>query len=118
MLASAAFADPPFRSGDQGRPYSIKVASEVTPTAHAAVDYPSAAALRGLSGSCEVTLDVTAAGKASAVSPACTSDHFTREAARIAAAMSFAPKAVSGAKVRIYWTIDEPAASLTLARAD
>ncbi|MEL6728682.1 MAG: energy transducer TonB [Pseudomonadota bacterium] len=58
--------------------------------------YPLKAAMAGLSGMCEVHMDVTPAGKPVNIRAKCTHEVFCDESMRAMAAVVFAPKIVNG----------------------
>jgi TonB family protein len=108
-LAPAALADQP------GKPFTITVASAVTPVTHAQIGYPFNAGTRGLEGSCDVSFVISTAGKADAIRiSACTSDMFRASAKKIVEAMTFAPRvAAEGATATINWTMNSAPAMRT-----
>ena len=94
-----------------GQPYTISVASDAQPIAHAEYRYPNYAGVRGLEGACEVSFVISKAGKADAIRVgACTSDVFRRAAKSTVEGMTFAPRAAAttGATATIRWRMPEP----------
>ncbi len=116
LVAAGTASLAPTALADQlGKPFTITVASAVTPVSHAEFSYPFNAGTRGLEGSCDVSFVISTAGKADAIRiAACTSDMFRASAKKIVEAMTFAPRAAAeGASARINWSMNPATAMRT-----
>jgi outer membrane biosynthesis protein TonB len=122
LLPTAMALEPSVAGQDplkHARSYSIVVAADVAPVAHAGLDYPYAAASRGLSGSCSLSYDVNAGGAISDIQvTTCSSPLFRRMAARLAGKMTFAAPAapIDNARMEIRWSMtdDKPIRTASL----
>ena len=112
-LLPTAAADEP---AAKGKPFTVSFASDVAPVSQAELRYPAYAGARELSGACDVTFDISAAGAAQAVDVSGCSAHIFHSAAkRTVKAMTFAPKAQTGVRMKIRWTMDESAPAMKTA---
>ncbi|MDZ4760027.1 MAG: TonB family protein [Alphaproteobacteria bacterium] len=105
LLPTATALEP--RSVKDLRTYAIAVTADAVPVSHGGMRYPYQAASRGLSGVCDLRVDVDATGSGSDVRlVSCSSEVFRRQALSLASKVAFKPGApADDALLRIRWTI-------------
>jgi TonB family protein len=122
LVAAAASLLPTALAQEPSAPkrFAIIVDSEVAPSSHEQMRYPTAAGLRDLDGACRVSFVVDATGRADGMEIlSCSSDIFRRAAGNALAAMRFEANApVDRIEATIRWQIEPGATTLRTASID
>lgn len=116
FVAALAASVLPTASADErasgSKPFAISFSSDIRPIAHVDFRYPSLAGSRDLSGSCNVSFAISAAGEPDAIRVKdCSSEIFRMAAKSAVKGMTFAPRAtaIDNVKMDIRWTLGEAA---------